>query len=59
MPVSAWLARAAARAAKIESGRGGVREFEAEFGPLSDEERRSARRVLADAGLIEDVRAAG
>jgi hypothetical protein len=59
LPVSAWLVRAAAHAAKIEAGRAAVREFEAELGPLSEEDRREARRVLVEAGLLEDVRAAG
>lgn len=61
--VSTWLAQAAERAAKIQAGRRAVREYEyeAEHGPLPEEERREARRFLREAGILpaEDLKAAG
>jgi hypothetical protein len=42
MSLSAWLSRAALRAAKIEDGLRGVAEFEAEYGLIPEEELRKA-----------------
>lgn len=56
MPVSAWLSEAAQRAAAeqaaIADGLTAVAEYEAEHGPISEEGRERARRVLLDAGVI-------
>jgi hypothetical protein len=52
LSVSAWLARAAEHAARIEAGRRAVREYEAEHGPFTQEERDWARRVLEEHGVI-------
>jgi predicted transcriptional regulator len=50
--VSGWLAETAARRLKIEAGLAALAEWEAEAGPLTEEERAEgeawARRVLAD-----------
>lgn len=63
VPVSAWLAQAArekaATEAVIAEGRRAIREYEAESGSLPEEARRRARRALAEAGLLDDVRAVG
>lgn len=62
LAVSAWLARAAERAAAeqaaILDGLAAVAEFEAENGALTDAERAKARQVLIDAGVIPSQRAA-
>lgn len=62
LPVSAWLARAAERAAAeqaaVADGLAAVAEFEAEYGALTDEERAQARQVLIDAGIVPPQRAA-
>jgi hypothetical protein len=57
MSLSAWLSQAAADAARIAAGRTAVAEFEAEYGPFTEEERKEARRVLAelDAQLNPDT----
>ena len=52
LSVSAWLARAAERAAKLEAGRRAVAEFEAENGPIPQEARDWARQVLEEHGLV-------
>ena len=59
LSVSAWVAAAAEQAARIQQGRAAVAEYEAEYGRLSDAERHEARRVLADLGVIESLRATG
>lgn len=62
LPVSAWLARTATRAAAeqaaIADGLAAVAEFEVDDGALTDAERAEARRVLVDAGVIPAQRAA-
>jgi hypothetical protein len=58
IPVSTWLSRAAIHTAKLEAGRAAVREYEAEHGAISSHERNKARKVLANAGLLDDVIAA-
>jgi hypothetical protein len=42
--VSAWMTTAARRALRIKDGLAAVAEWEAENGPLTDEELRAARR---------------
>ncbi|MGH3329053.1 MAG: hypothetical protein ACRDPT_14890 [Streptomycetales bacterium] len=63
MPVSSWLAAAAAeraaREAALADGRAAVEEFEAEHGVIPEEYRREARRSLTEHGLLGDTRAAG
>jgi hypothetical protein len=51
MPVSAWLAKVAARAARLQDGRRAVREFEAEHGALTEQEKAAARRIVEDMGV--------
>lgn len=58
LPVSTWLSRAAIHTAKLEAGRAAVREYEAEHGTISSTDRAKARKVLADAGLLDDAVAA-
>src|SRR5579875_1684642 len=41
--VSAWLTESAAHRLRIEAGRAAIAEWEAEHGPLSDEERAEGR----------------
>jgi hypothetical protein len=41
--VSAWLADAAAHRLRLDAGRRGIAEWEAENGPLTDEERAEGR----------------
>ncbi|HEX5494813.1 MAG TPA: hypothetical protein VFX70_09600 [Mycobacteriales bacterium] len=52
LTVSAWLARAAEHVAKIEDGLAAMAEWEAEYGPISPEERRQARQALIEDGVI-------
>jgi hypothetical protein len=51
MSLSAWLSRAALQAAKIEDGLRGVAEFEAEYGPIPEEELRKADEFLDSHGI--------
>lgn len=51
MSLSAWLARAAAEAAGVEAGLQGVAEWEAEHGPINEDERRRAAEVLDRHGV--------
>ncbi|HUP69346.1 MAG TPA: hypothetical protein VM142_05975 [Acidimicrobiales bacterium] len=44
--LSAWLNEAAARAIAIEDGLAGVGEWEAEHGPLTDDELAAADEIL-------------
>lgn len=44
--LSAWLSRAAEQAAGLEAMRRAVEEFEADYGPISEEQRRMAREIL-------------
>lgn len=44
--LSAWLTRAARKALKIKAGLAAVREYEAEFGAFTEEERARARAEL-------------
>ena len=46
MSLSAWLSDAAHRIARIEDGRRAVKEWEAENGPITDEERQHVRKAL-------------
>jgi hypothetical protein len=46
MSLSAWLSEAAHHAARIEDGRRAVKEWEAENGPITDEERQHVRKAL-------------
>ncbi len=64
LPVSAWIAQAAAKAAdertRLAEGRAAVAEFEAEYGPIPAEARERARRRLAELGDAgDDQRMAG
>jgi len=56
MSVSTWLSevaqRAAAEQAAIADGRAAVAEYEAEYGPISQEGREHARHVLLDPGVV-------
>lgn len=56
--VSTWLAEAATekaeRQAQVSDGLQAMREYEEEFGALPEESHRWARRVLAEAGIIDD-----
>jgi hypothetical protein len=52
LSVSAWLARAAERAARLEAGRRAISEFEAEHGPIPQEGLDWADRVLREHGVI-------
>lgn len=51
LSLSAWLTRAATKAARIEAGLQAVAEYEAEFGPLTDEGRAWADDVLERHGI--------
>lgn len=51
LSLSAWLSRAAMHAATIEDGLQGVAEYEAEFGPLPEEELRKAAELLDKWGI--------
>jgi hypothetical protein len=55
MSLSAWLNEASRNALRIEEGRAAVAEWEAEFGPISAEERARAKAVLdaAEVGRSE------
>jgi hypothetical protein len=44
--VSAWMTTAARRALRIRDGLAAVAEWEAEIGPLTDEELQAARRRM-------------
>lgn len=46
LSLSAWLTRAAREALAIEAGRRAVREYEAEYGAFTEEERAIARAEL-------------
>ena len=48
LSVSAWMTAAARRALLVRDGLAAVAEWEAEHGPLSDSELRSARERIAD-----------
>lgn len=48
LSVSAWMTVAARRALLVRDGLAAVAEWEAEHGPLSDSELRSARERIAD-----------
>jgi hypothetical protein len=48
--VSAWMTEAARAALRVREGLAAVGEWEAEFGPLTDEELRAARRRVAGSG---------
>ena len=48
MSVSAWMTAAARRALLVRDGLAAVSEWEAEHGPLTDSELRSARTRVAD-----------
>lgn len=48
LSVSAWMTAAARRALLVRDGLAAVAEWEAEHGPLSDSELRSARDRIAD-----------
>jgi hypothetical protein len=47
--VSAWMTEAARGALRVRDGLGAVGEWEAEHGPLTDEELAAARRRVAGA----------
>jgi hypothetical protein len=49
--LSAWLNQASVSALRIEDGLRGVAEWEAEHGPLSEEDLAKARAVLDAAGI--------
>jgi hypothetical protein len=51
LTLSAWLSRAAVRAAALEEGLRGVREWESQAGRLSARERREADEVLDRHGV--------
>jgi hypothetical protein len=48
LSVSAWMTAAARRALFLRDGLAAVAEWEAENGPLTDSELRSARKRIAD-----------
>jgi hypothetical protein len=48
LSVSAWMTAAARRALLLRDGLAAVAEWEAEHGPLTDSELRSARERVAD-----------
>jgi hypothetical protein len=54
--VSTWIARVAqeavVRRARIAEGMAAVREFEADNGALTQEEREAARRELVELGVL-------
>jgi hypothetical protein len=49
--MSAWLNEASRDALRIDEGKAGVAEWEAEFGPLSAEELAAADAVLSAHGV--------
>lgn len=52
MSVSAWLSEMAEERIKIEDGLRAVREWEAEHGPITAEERAEADEILRRHGII-------
>jgi hypothetical protein len=54
--LSAWLSRAARHLAGIEDGLRAVAEYEAEYGPFSEEDRRRADEILDRLGVGRDAR---
>lgn len=53
LSLSAWLTKAAAHQAGIEAGLQGVREYEAECGPISEERLREAAEELVALGVLD------
>ncbi|WP_131787733.1 hypothetical protein [Protofrankia symbiont of Coriaria ruscifolia] len=51
--LSAWISRLIDHHIGIQEGLAAVREYEAEHGPIPEEDRENARRVLRDLGVIE------
>jgi hypothetical protein len=53
--LSAWVTEASRKELAIDRGLAGVAEWEAEFGPLGDEDRATAKAVLdaAEVGRVE------
>ncbi|WP_131771043.1 hypothetical protein [Candidatus Protofrankia californiensis] len=51
--LSAWISRLIDHHIGIQEGLAAVREYEAEHGPIPEEARENARRVLRDLGVIE------
>jgi hypothetical protein len=51
LSLSAWLSRAAMHAAVIEDGLQAVAEFEAEYGPIPEEDRREAEALFEKWGM--------
>jgi hypothetical protein len=51
LSLSAWLARAARRRARVETGLRGVAEYEAESGPIPEEALRRADEELDQRGI--------
>ncbi len=51
LSLSAWLSQAAAKAARLEAGLQAVAEYEAEFGPLTDEGGAWAKDILDRHGI--------
>ena len=49
--LSAWLSRAALKAAKIEDGLRAMAEIEAEIGPFPEEEKRRAAEFAEKHGI--------
>ena len=56
LSLSAWLSRAARNQAGIEDGLRAVAEYEAEYGPFSEEDRRRADEILDRLGVGRDAR---
>lgn len=54
--VSAWLSEAARKQLKIHQGLQAMREWEAEFGAITDEERAEAEAIFRKHGLIPTPR---
>jgi hypothetical protein len=50
--LSAWLSALVAHQIAIDEGLAAVREYEAEYGPISEEARARARQVLRDLEVI-------
>lgn len=54
--VSAWLSEAAKKQLKIHQGLQAIREWEEEFGPITEEEIAEADAILQKHGLIPKPR---
>ena len=55
--ISAWMTDAARRALRQQDGLAAVREWERQFGALTDQETNDARRILQATGTRRGTRA--